>query len=179
MPVQIVITMGSGAVLPTTSPQIKVGTPYYVVKTAWSGNAVTDRFGLSTTPGGLPIQFLSAGNDGTYSISGTALTPFTLAPYALADPTDDWNVSPTAAVCSSCHFSDQVKQHMVNTGGAVIEFPQLSSTGVTGIDILPGNMTDAQYTGVKSTQNGAGFETCSSCHGPGGVADVRKMHELD
>lgn len=179
IPLQITIAFGSGAVLPTTSPQIVAGTPYYVVKTAWTGVSATDRFGLSTTPGGAPIQYLSAGNDGTYSIAGNALSPFTLAPYALADPTDDLNDSPTAAVCSSCHFDDQVKQHMVNTGGAVIDFPQLSSTGVTGIDILPGPMTDAQYRGVQSTQNGAGFETCSSCHGSGGVADVRKMHKLD
>ena len=66
---------------------------------------------------------------------------------------DDLNISPTAAVCSSCHDGALAKQHMSYTGGAT--FSALQS------DI---------------TSHAAGYETCAICHGPGAVADVKVVH---
>jgi OmcA/MtrC family decaheme c-type cytochrome len=66
-------------------------------------------------------------------------------------PDDDLNISPTAAVCSSCHDSDVAKAHMKVPGGAVFDQTQ----GVITSTIV---------------------ETCSVCHGPGRDTDVEKVH---
>ena len=69
-------------------------------------------------------------------------------------PTDDLNISPTAAVCSSCHDDDVARAHMINLGGAVFDQTQ-------------------------AVISGAVIETCSVCHGPGHIADVAVSHGLD
>ena len=69
-------------------------------------------------------------------------------------PTDDLNISPTAAVCSSCHDGELAKAHMINLGGAVFDQTQ------TVID-------------------GTVIETCAVCHGPGHLSDVVEAHGLD
>lgn len=66
---------------------------------------------------------------------------------ALNDPTDDLKITPTAAVCSSCHDDATTKAHMTSLGGAVFDADISSS-----------------------------YETCSVCHGPGGIADVQEVH---
>ena len=71
---------------------------------------------------------------------------------ALQDPTDDLKISPTAAVCSSCHDDALARQHMITTGSAL--FSATQST-------LVGNL-----------------ETCSICHGPGSIADVKVVHGI-
>ncbi len=68
-------------------------------------------------------------------------------------PANDIKVSPTAAVCSSCHDESEVKSHMIRTGGASFATVQ-AAIGVT----------------VN--------ERCASCHGPGKEMDVRKVHEV-
>jgi cytochrome c553 len=68
---------------------------------------------------------------------------------------------------------------MVNVGGAVIEFPTPSTAGTTGIVIEPGNMTYQDYLDANAAKNGPGYETCAACHGPGGQADVKVMHNLN
>ena len=70
---------------------------------------------------------------------------------ALQDPTDDLNISPTAAVCSSCHDGSDANTHMQQNGGL-----------------------------FSSTQAaiGTNIEQCVICHGPGRVADVKVVHGI-
>jgi OmcA/MtrC family decaheme c-type cytochrome len=70
------------------------------------------------------------------------------------DPADDLNISPTAAVCSSCHDSDLEKAHMQVPGGAVFAATQGVISGAPVI------------------------ETCAICHGPGRDADVELVHAV-
>ncbi|BAV35011.1 cytochrome C [Sulfuricaulis limicola] len=67
----------------------------------------------------------------------------------LADQTDDLNISPTAAVCSSCHDDTLAQTHM---------------TWGTGT-----------FSATEATIN-TNLETCSICHGPGSVADIKTVH---
>lgn len=68
------------------------------------------------------------------------------------NPADDVKITPTAAVCSSCHDKREVIAHMIRTGGASFNATQ-----------------DAIASGrVK--------ERCASCHGPGKDKSVRKVH---
>jgi OmcA/MtrC family decaheme c-type cytochrome len=68
------------------------------------------------------------------------------------DPADDLNITPTAAVCSSCHDGDLAKAHMEIPGGAVFDMTQ---DDITGAPVI---------------------ETCAICHGPGRDADVELVH---
>jgi OmcA/MtrC family decaheme c-type cytochrome len=70
----------------------------------------------------------------------------------VADPADDLNISPTAAVCSSCHDGALAKAHMEIPGGAVFAETQ---------DVISGTPV---------------IETCAICHGPGRDADVELVH---
>lgn len=69
----------------------------------------------------------------------------------ILDPAIDLNISPSAAVCSSCHDSDIAREHMIVPGGAVFDQTQ----GV-----------------ITSTV----VETCAVCHGPGRFVDVEAVH---
>lgn len=69
---------------------------------------------------------------------------------------DDVAISPNASVCSSCHTTDLAKNHMLQNGA----------------DFSAMKMEDG--TTVSS-----GVETCTLCHGAGGIADIRKVHDLD
>jgi len=69
--------------------------------------------------------------------------------------TDDTVISPNTAVCSACHIDSTSKAHMVQNGG---DF----------------NATKTMFGTLVS----AGTETCSLCHGPGAVADVKVMHSV-
>jgi OmcA/MtrC family decaheme c-type cytochrome len=69
-------------------------------------------------------------------------------------PADDLRISPTAAVCSSCHDKAEVRLHMTTRGGASFATTQ-SAIGTRVV------------------------ERCASCHGPGKDKDVRKAHEID
>ena len=71
-------------------------------------------------------------------------------------PTDDRVISPNTAVCSTCHLSLVARYHMEQNGG---DF----------------NATKAADNSLVSS----GVETCSLCHGEGGIADVKKMHKVD
>jgi len=87
------------------------------------------------------------------TVGGIATGPGSLAD-GLADQSDDINISPTAAVCSSCHDSALAEAHMKVPGGAVFDKTQADIT----------NMVDGN------------FETCAVCHGPGRDADVEEVH---
>jgi len=69
------------------------------------------------------------------------------------DPANDLKITPTAATCSACHDSSEVRSHMIKTGGASFATTQ-DKIGKTVV------------------------ERCVSCHGPGKDKDVRKVHEL-
>ncbi len=73
---------------------------------------------------------------------------------SLQDPRDDHRISPTAAVCSSCHDTALEQAHM-KINGAV--FPEDGASS-----------TQANLLGA--------IETCTVCHGPGALADVDKVH---
>jgi OmcA/MtrC family decaheme c-type cytochrome len=78
------------------------------------------------------------------------------------NPTTPGNPIATSAnmsVCSSCHVDSAAKSHMAQNGG---------STTVS---------KDAEGRTIPSS-NPAMNETCSLCHGSGGVADVRVVHNV-
>jgi OmcA/MtrC family decaheme c-type cytochrome len=72
----------------------------------------------------------------------------------LADQTDDLNITPTAAVCTSCHDGVVARSHMV-LNGALFDVTQ---TAIAGSGTL---------------------EACAICHGPGRIADVKTVHGVD
>jgi OmcA/MtrC family decaheme c-type cytochrome len=78
------------------------------------------------------------------------------------NPTTAGNPIATSAnmsVCSGCHVDTLALTHMQQNGG---------STAVR---------KDAEGRTIAST-NPASVETCSICHGPGGVADVKVVHDI-
>ncbi len=70
----------------------------------------------------------------------------------LADREDDLKISPTAAVCSSCHDGIVEKTHMILNGGLF---------AATRADIA------------------VNIETCEICHGPGRIASVEYVHSQE
>ena len=97
---------------------------------------------------------------GTYELEGVweypttnGILSTTTSTLVNTDPDDDLNISPTAAVCSSCHDSLLARSHMEMPGGAQFDATQADiSSGVPGI------------------------ETCALCHGPGRSSDVEVVH---
>jgi OmcA/MtrC family decaheme c-type cytochrome len=69
------------------------------------------------------------------------------------NPADDVKISPTAAVCSSCHDKAEARSHMVRRGGASFATTQAA-------------------IGTKV------IERCANCHGPGKSKDVRRVHQV-
>jgi len=100
-------------------------------------------------------------NDGTYELSGKWEMPLqngilasTISSGAdAADQTDDLYTTPTAAVCSACHDGALAQEHMVYLGGA-------------------------KFSADKATIDGS-LETCAICHGPGKIADLNVVHEIE
>jgi len=80
----------------------------------------------------------------------------------MPNPTTVGNPISTSAnmsVCSGCHVDAVTQAHMLQNGG---------STAVA---------KDAEGRTILST-NPANIETCSVCHGAGGVADVKVVHNI-
>ncbi len=69
------------------------------------------------------------------------------------DPRDDRVMSPTAAVCSSCHDDAVATAHMSANGGSF-------------------------DTSQAALDTGAVVEQCSVCHGSGRIADVEAVHPV-
>jgi hypothetical protein len=70
-----------------------------------------------------------------------------------ANQDDDLYITPTAAVCSACHDGALAQEHMEFLGGA-------------------------KFSADKATIDGS-LETCSICHGPGKIADLNVVHEIE
>ena len=96
----------------------------------------------------------------SYQIDGAWLTP-TLSGIlgttvdSAASPTDaadNLRISPTAAVCASCHDGPVARLHMqdVSSGG--------------------------NFSATQATLNGSVVEGCSLCHGAGRIFDVKTVH---
>lgn len=69
------------------------------------------------------------------------------------DASNNLVISPKASTCSSCHDSDDAKNHMVQTGGAAFG------------TVTQGNLAAGQV-----------FESCDGCHQPGGEKPVDIVH---
>jgi OmcA/MtrC family decaheme c-type cytochrome len=70
------------------------------------------------------MNCLTCHEPGTYSTDDAwATLPTTVDTGAdVTDPSDDLNISPVTAVCSSCHDTDRAKEHMVQNGGTFGSF---------------------------------------------------------
>ena len=84
-----------------------------------------------------------------------------------ASPLDDINITPNAAVCSSCHTTSAAASHMKDNGA--------SFDACQGAD---GNLTVRVDT-CGGTLGPTTAEGCPACHGPGGYADVAVVHNVD
>jgi OmcA/MtrC family decaheme c-type cytochrome len=94
--------------------------------------------------------------DTYYPVDGsTVLATTMLAGANRLEFTDDVVISPNTAVCSACHADALAREHMRQNGG---DF----------------NATKA----VDGSLVSSGVETCALCHGPGRVADVKRMHRV-
>jgi OmcA/MtrC family decaheme c-type cytochrome len=121
------------------------------------GGSVNDFSGV-----GFPGQFADCSTchvGNSYTLTGVWATPTAsgiagttvTTGGAAAAASSYLRMSPTAAVCSSCHDSTLAKLHMADSrsGGS------FSAT---------------------AAQLGTTVEVCTSCHGPGQIADVKTMH---
>jgi len=114
-------------------------------------HAAQGKFEDVTYPGRVS-NCLGCHNDGTfYSARETAR--------AISTVTNDeflWNddvaTSTTSFACSTCHTGNTAKNHMIQNGG-----------------IFDAAKTEPQL----------GAETCAICHGPGGIADVAEVHNVE
>ncbi|WP_206483683.1 OmcA/MtrC family decaheme c-type cytochrome [Thalassotalea sp. G2M2-11] len=74
---------------------------------------------------------------------------------SLTDREDDLKITPTAAVCSSCHDDYLSKAHMEQNGGASFA---TSQSAIDNHDVV---------------------ETCTFCHGPDGIKPVKTAHGIE
>jgi OmcA/MtrC family decaheme c-type cytochrome len=73
-----------------------------------------------------------------------------------ASPVDDIAWTPNAAACGACHTSVAAKAHIQTNGGSFNATKKADGTSPEALN-----------------------ETCSFCHGPDGVADVKVEHDTD
>lgn len=85
-----------------------------------------------------------------------------------SDPTDDHNISATAAACAGCHDSASAADHMSRLGTSNISFGDAFL-----LNPDPVNDPDTQADIDAALPGG---ENCSFCHGSGGIADVAEVH---
>jgi OmcA/MtrC family decaheme c-type cytochrome len=131
-------------------------------------------FGVKSPPLGLPPTSFSqvvfpgqlndcamCHNSGTYYPVDDSLVQATtfdtgLTSQGVTTPGNPISTSANMAVCSACHFDTTAQAHMMQNGG---------STNV---------MKDPEGRTLPS----GNVETCTICHGPGGVADVAVVHNI-
>lgn len=100
--------------------------------------------------------------------SAFGTTNFIQAGNAAADPTDDGNITATAAACAGCHDNTLALAHMRDLGAAGISDENPSDvTSGTGVVVTQANVDAGQF-----------IEGCAVCHGDGRIADVNQAHGL-
>lgn len=67
------------------------------------------------------------------------------------NPANNYRITPIAAVCSSCHDTKDAKEHMLSKGASF----HIQQKYIT-----------------------ANMERCPTCHGPGKIKDLRRIHEV-
>lgn len=99
---------------------------------------------------------LTCHNEGTYEVplNAAVLTTTVDTGAELSNPLDDLKLTPTAAVCSSCHDDPLTKAHMIQNGGASFETTQ------------------------KDVDDYKVVETCQFCHGQGQDKGIKKVHGI-
>jgi OmcA/MtrC family decaheme c-type cytochrome len=113
------------------------------------GNTPND-FGGVVFPGILSnCSTCHKANTFTVPLAGNVLAT-TIDSNVVTNHTDDINITPTAAVCSSCHDSTLAQTHMEQNGAM---FNMSGDPGMYG-------------------------ETCAVCHSDGRVADVSVVHDV-
>jgi OmcA/MtrC family decaheme c-type cytochrome len=143
------------------SARAAAGSPFVIYGFGGSINDFTD----VVYPG--QINRCDACHQGTsyYPVNDSAVqatTHFTGLSTEVPNPTTVGAPIATSAnmsVCSACHSDALTRTHMEQNGG---------STTV---------LKDAEGRTIL-TSNPASTETCAICHGPGGVADVRVVHNV-
>jgi OmcA/MtrC family decaheme c-type cytochrome len=75
-----------------------------------------------------------------------------------SDLTQATVATPNAAACSACHTDSSAVNHMLQNGGSF--------------------SAKKNANGTLNTASVATLETCSICHGSGGVADVKVVHHV-
>lgn len=114
----------------------------HVVFPGWLDDCSTCHVGNSYQLGGSWAAPSAAGIQGSTVASGASA----------ADPADNLRISPTAAVCSSCHDSAVARLHMQDPANG-------GRFGATQAELATGN-----------------GEGCVLCHGAGRVFDVKIVH---
>jgi OmcA/MtrC family decaheme c-type cytochrome len=100
-------------------------------------------------------------NSGYYPVDDTKVQGTTIVSNSPTTLTDDVVISPNAAVCSACHVDNLAMQHMIQNGA-----------NFNATKTATGALVSVSSTGAPIV------ETCALCHGPGGVADVKVVHDL-
>jgi OmcA/MtrC family decaheme c-type cytochrome len=91
-----------------------------------------------------------------YPVDGSVVQATTVDAGDRTTLADDRAVSPNASACSACHTDPLARVHMEQNGG----------------DFDAGKTEEGVIVS-------AGTETCTVCHGPGDIADVKVMHGVD
>ncbi|MEP6548930.1 MAG: OmcA/MtrC family decaheme c-type cytochrome [Gammaproteobacteria bacterium] len=123
---------------------------------AFGGNAATFNVRYPSSANASLANCAACHNAGTYyPVDASVVQGTTIHANDRQTLTDDVVISPNSAVCSSCHTDTTAMTHMTQNGG--------------------------NFAATKSAAgalNPASTETCSICHGSGGIADVAVVHKL-
>ena len=123
---------------------------------SFGGNATTFKVLYPSSSNASLGNCAACHNSGTYyPVDPTVVQGTTIHANNRQILTDDVVVSPNSAACSACHTDTTAMNHMTQNGG------NFAATKTATGALNPGST-----------------ETCSLCHGSGGVADVAVVHKL-
>jgi len=96
---------------------------------------------------------------------------------AYDDPTQHIAITANAAACGACHTDSAASLHM-HQNGAVVISDQLVGGLQFGAPNTPAPTVQYIKAADGSTKAQYQTESCSVCHGPGAVADVKVVHKI-